>query len=58
MGLKVPTVEVRFEGLNISANVQIGHRALPTLINYTRDTLEVEKKLTIFFFFHFSLSLY
>ncbi|RWR92141.1 ABC transporter-like protein [Cinnamomum micranthum f. kanehirae] len=40
VGLKVPTVEVRFEGLNISADVQIGHRALPTLINYTRDTLE------------------
>ncbi|GAA0153723.1 ATP-binding cassette [Lithospermum erythrorhizon] len=39
-GIEVPSIEVRFENVNISANVQIGSRALPTLINYTRDILE------------------
>lgn len=37
----MPKVEVRFENLNISADVQIGSRALPTLVNYTRDMAEV-----------------
>ncbi|KAK6927089.1 ABC-2 type transporter [Dillenia turbinata] len=40
VGLAVPEVEVRFEDLNITANVQIGSRALPTLINFTRNILE------------------
>ncbi|KAF5187767.1 Abc transporter g family member, partial [Thalictrum thalictroides] len=40
VGLEIPKLEVRFENLNISAQVQTGRRALPTLVNYTRDTLE------------------
>ncbi|RDX89206.1 ABC transporter G family member 31, partial [Mucuna pruriens] len=40
VGLEVPKVEVRYKNLNVTANVQIGSRALPTLINYTRDGLE------------------
>ncbi|KAA8543738.1 hypothetical protein F0562_022085 [Nyssa sinensis] len=49
VGLEVPTVEVRFENLNITANVQVGSRALPTLINYTRDSIEnVLTRLKIF----------
>nr|DAD28487.1 TPA_asm: hypothetical protein HUJ06_029955 [Nelumbo nucifera] len=40
VGLEVPKVEVRFENLHISAQVQTGTRALPTLVNYTRDTVE------------------
>lgn len=51
VGLKVPTVEVWFEGLNVSADVQIGHRALPTLVNYTRNTIEVEKFVCHEYFF-------
>lgn len=39
--LEVPNVEVRYKDLDIRANVQIGSRALPTLVNYTRDVLEV-----------------
>lgn len=39
--MSVPSVEVRFENLNVSANIQIGSRALPTLLNYTRDGFEV-----------------
>ena len=37
----MPKVEVRFENLNISAKVQTGSRALPTLINVARDLGEV-----------------
>ncbi|XP_059626494.1 ABC transporter G family member 31-like [Cornus florida] len=40
VGLEVPTVEVRFENLNIRVNVQVGSRALPTLVNYARDSIE------------------
>ncbi|KAF9599142.1 hypothetical protein IFM89_035421 [Coptis chinensis] len=40
VGLEVPKVEVRFEDLKISADVQTGSRALPTLVNYSRDMLE------------------
>ncbi|XP_061347196.1 ABC transporter G family member 31-like isoform X2 [Gastrolobium bilobum] len=40
VGLEVPNIEVRYKDLTISADVQIGSRALPTLINYTRDAFE------------------
>lgn len=45
-------MEVKFENLTISANVQVGSRALPTLINYSRDVLEV-----YYVFSHFTLAL-
>ena len=38
----MPNVEVRYENLNVVADVKTGSRALPTLINFTRDVLEVE----------------
>ncbi|KAH9603842.1 hypothetical protein KSS87_005962, partial [Heliosperma pusillum] len=41
VGLDLPKVEVRFEDLSVIAEVQTGSRALPTLINYARDTIEV-----------------
>lgn len=34
-------MEVRFENLKVTADVQVGSRALPTLVNYTRDMAEV-----------------
>ncbi|KAF1894840.1 hypothetical protein Lal_00028284 [Lupinus albus] len=40
VGLEVPNIEVRYNNLTIGADVQIGSRALPTLLNYTRDCLE------------------
>ncbi|KAJ0722912.1 putative ABC-transporter domain-containing protein [Helianthus annuus] len=51
VGLEVPKVEIRFEKLNIEADVKIGSRALPTLLNYTRDVTEVSVLLlgTAFF---------
>ncbi|GAU43515.1 hypothetical protein TSUD_245430 [Trifolium subterraneum] len=39
-GIEVPKIEVRYTNLNVSADVLIGSRALPTLFNYTRDALE------------------
>ncbi|KAJ7959803.1 Pleiotropic drug resistance ABC transporter [Quillaja saponaria] len=39
-GLELPNVEVRYNNLNVEANVQIGSRALPTLINFTRNVIE------------------
>lgn len=41
VGLEVPSIEVKFRNLKIGANVKTGTRALPTLMNYTRDALEV-----------------
>ncbi|CAO2840837.1 unnamed protein product [Amaranthus hypochondriacus] len=49
VGLELPNVEVRFENLNVTAEVQTGKRALPTLINYARDKIEgILKLLRIF----------
>ncbi|KZV18315.1 ABC transporter G family member 31-like [Dorcoceras hygrometricum] len=49
VGLDIPKVEVRFENLHVSANVQIGSRALPTLVNYSRDMIEhILTKLRLF----------
>ncbi|XP_020252372.1 ABC transporter G family member 31 isoform X3 [Asparagus officinalis] len=41
VGLEVPTVEVRFHELNVSANVYVGDRALPSLPNFTRNAFEM-----------------
>ncbi|KAK7365117.1 hypothetical protein VNO80_13940 [Phaseolus coccineus] len=35
VGLDVPSIEVRYINLTIGVDVQLGSRALPTLINYT-----------------------
>ncbi|KAK7387230.1 hypothetical protein VNO78_27860 [Psophocarpus tetragonolobus] len=40
VGLDVPSIEVRYKNLTIGADVQLGSRALPTLINHTRDIFE------------------
>lgn len=55
--MSVPSVEVRFENLNVSANIQIGSRALPTLLNYTRDGFEVIN-IAIFFLQFFLLIIF
>ncbi|KAK7261778.1 hypothetical protein RIF29_28097 [Crotalaria pallida] len=40
VGIKLPTVEVRFRNLNVEANCYIGSRALPTLPNVALNVLE------------------
>ncbi|KAK2363926.1 pleiotropic drug resistance protein [Trifolium repens] len=40
VGIKMPTIEVRFEHMKIKAEVHIGKRASPTLTNYVLDMVE------------------
>ncbi|EMS67534.1 Pleiotropic drug resistance protein 4 [Triticum urartu] len=40
VGIDYPTIEVRFEKLEIEAEVRVGNRGLPTLINSVTNTLE------------------
>lgn len=41
VGIHVPTIEVRFEHLNVEAEAYVGSRALPTFFNYSVNMLEV-----------------
>ena len=41
VGLDFPTIEVRYENLNIEALAHVGSRGLPTFINATINSLEV-----------------
>ncbi|KAK1306973.1 Pleiotropic drug resistance protein 3 [Acorus calamus] len=40
VGIDLPTIEVRFEHLNIEAEAYIGGRGLPTLLNFTMNMVE------------------
>nr|XP_043614363.1 ABC transporter G family member 35-like [Erigeron canadensis] len=40
VGLSLPTVEVRYKNLTIEADCYIGDRALPSLLNATRNSIE------------------
>ncbi|OAY63325.1 ABC transporter G family member 36 [Ananas comosus] len=40
VGIEVPTIEVRFDHLNVTAETYVGNRGLPTLLNSTINTLE------------------
>nr|XP_023882215.1 ABC transporter G family member 31-like isoform X3 [Quercus suber] len=49
VGLVLPKIEVKYENLKVVANVQTGSRALPTLINSSRDVIErILTRLRIF----------
>ncbi|KAG2729218.1 hypothetical protein I3760_01G239000 [Carya illinoinensis] len=39
-GIKLPTIEVRFEHLNVEAEAYVGSRALPTFLNFNANILE------------------
>ena len=41
VGLEVPTIEVRFEDLTVSAEAYVGSRALPTIQNSCANMVEV-----------------
>lgn len=41
VGLEIPTIEVRFEHLNVEAEAYTGSRALPTMFNFCMNMLEV-----------------
>jgi ABC-type multidrug transport system fused ATPase/permease subunit len=40
VGIELPTIEVRYENLTIEADCYVGDRALPTLLNSTRNIFE------------------
>ncbi|KAK4388918.1 Pleiotropic drug resistance protein 1 [Sesamum angolense] len=40
VGLDFPTIEVRYEHLNVDAEAYVGSRALPTVFNFTVNILE------------------
>ncbi|KAK4274401.1 hypothetical protein QN277_017626 [Acacia crassicarpa] len=40
VGLDIPTVEVRFEHINVETQVYVGSRALPSLLNFFGNVLE------------------
>lgn len=46
VGIVLPKIEVRFLHLNITAKVHVGQRALPTLINYSLNFVEVLDQFT------------
>ena len=41
VGIEQPSVEVRFENLRVQAQVYVGNRAVPTVINSYRNFVEV-----------------
>ena len=41
VGIDYPTIEVRYEHLEVEAQVHVGNRGLPTLINSVTNTIEV-----------------
>ncbi|WCJ40642.1 ABC transporter G family member 40 [Euphorbia peplus] len=40
VGIKIPTIEVRFEHLSVVAEAHVGSRALPTFFNFSVNILE------------------
>ncbi|KAK7311855.1 hypothetical protein RJT34_10277 [Clitoria ternatea] len=40
VGLEIPTIEVRFEHLNVEAEAHVGSRALPTIFNFCINLFE------------------
>ncbi|CAL1386918.1 unnamed protein product [Linum trigynum] len=40
VGIKIPTVEIRFEGLSVEGDGYVGTRALPTLLNFVVNTVQ------------------
>ncbi|KAM1523848.1 hypothetical protein ACFX10_008508 [Malus domestica] len=40
VGIEIPKIEVRYENLSMDADVFVGSRALPTLLNATLNTIE------------------
>lgn len=43
-------MEVRFRNLNVSTEVHVGRRALPTLVNYVHDVAEVHAVQGLFLY--------
>lgn len=44
VGIEMSKVEVRFAGLRVDADVHVGGRAMPTVLNSVRNFAEVRKR--------------
>ncbi|MQL82151.1 hypothetical protein Taro_014615 [Colocasia esculenta] len=44
-GKRLPKIEVRFQGLCVDAEVRVGRRSLPTLLNTTINAAESRNSL-------------
>ncbi|KAL2897787.1 ABC transporter G family member 37 [Bienertia sinuspersici] len=40
VGIEIPTIEVRYEHLNVEAEVLVGSRSLPSVLNFFTNTVE------------------
>ncbi|XP_010670733.2 pleiotropic drug resistance protein 1 [Beta vulgaris subsp. vulgaris] len=40
VGIEIPTIEVRYEHLNVEAQVLVGSRGLPSVLNFFTNTIE------------------
>ncbi|KAF6144901.1 hypothetical protein GIB67_041487 [Kingdonia uniflora] len=40
VGIEIPTIEVRFDHLNITAEAHVGGRALPSIVNFSMNMIE------------------
>lgn len=56
VGLEVPKVEVRYENITLTANVNVGSRALPTLVNSVRDVIEVNHSILQLILLYYSFN--
>ena len=41
VGVELPTIEVRYQDLNVEAEAYVGSRGLPTILNTYANVLEV-----------------
>lgn len=41
VGVDLPTIEVRFEHMNVEAEAHVGSRALPSFLNFNINMVEV-----------------
>jgi hypothetical protein len=41
VGVELPTIEVRYQNLNVEAEAYVGSRGLPTILNTYANVLEV-----------------
>ena len=58
VGVEIPTIEVRFENLNIEAEAFVGSRALPSFINFNRSMVEVKNTVIYLLVIVFPCSCY
>lgn len=52
VGIDIPKIEIRYENISIEGDAFVGSRALPTLLNYTINSIEVVFSALFFLWIH------